>query len=458
MSELPHGWSLVTVDQVTACERYALAIGPFGSSLKVSDYRSYGVPLVFVRNIRASAFGPNDLRYVSREKAESLLPHQVSQGDLLITKMGNPPGDATIYPLTQPGIVTADCIKMTPHPSIDARYLLHAFATRDVARQINAITQGVAQRKVSLERFRKGVKIPLAPRVEQQRITAVVEEQFSRLDAGVAALERARQNLKRMRAAALDGLLRADDGTDFPLVELGEILTHGRYGTSTKCSADGAGLPVLRIPNVQSGKIDLSDLKYAIDSSLDLTGSRVSEGDVLIIRTNGSRSLIGRAAVVPQIQNSTAFASYLIQLRMDPNAINPSYLAAVLAAPCLRTRLEDLAATTAGQYNISLGKLRSLRVPLPTLTEQSNALSSAEGQLSIADHIDGEVGRSLSRSNLLRSSILDRAFGGGLVPQDLTEEPASVLLARIAAERASSNGNGAVRGRWSRVVREEVTS
>jgi len=293
---------------------------------------------------------------------------------------------------------------------------------------------------------------------EQRRIVGAIDEQFSRLDAGVAALERVRQNLKRMRAAALSSLLRAEDGTDFRQVELGDVLIHGRYGTSTKCSVVGKGLPVLRIPNVQSGRIDLSDLKYAIDLSVDLERSRVAEDDILIIRTNGSRSLIGRAAVVPKVPYPVAFASYLIRLRVDPTAVNPAYMVAALAAPSMRAQLEKLAATSAGQYNISLDKLRSIRIPLPSLSQQRLALSTTEGFLSIADHMDKDVEQSLIRANQVRFAILTQAFAGALMDQDPTDEPASVLLKRMSAKEISTNGHRARRGRKPRVLAEEVTA
>jgi type I restriction enzyme, R subunit len=111
------------------------------------------------------------------------------------------------------------------------------------------------------------------------------------------------------------------------------------------------------------------------------------------------------------------------------------------------------------EYNVQhLDKLRSLRIPLPSLSQQSRTLSTAGGLLSIADHIDEEAKRALMRANQLRSAILARAFAGGLVPQDSADEPASMLLERIAAERASSNDRMPRRTRKPRVLREEVTA
>ncbi|MCW5600278.1 restriction endonuclease subunit S [Nitrosomonas sp.] len=113
LPELPEGWVWASPEQLSAGKQYSLAIGPFGSRLKVSDYTGTGVPLVFVRNIRTKSFGDSDTVFVSEEKADELRAHQVEAGGLLVTKMGDPPGDVCIYPANRPtAIITADCIKL----------------------------------------------------------------------------------------------------------------------------------------------------------------------------------------------------------------------------------------------------------------------------------------------------------------------------------------------------------
>ena len=96
----------------------------------------------------------------------------------------------------------------------------------------------------------------------------------------------------------------------------------------------------------------------------------------------------------------------------------------------------SLAATTAGQYNVSLSKLDTLVFPLPPLTEQQYLISEVERCLSIADEVENTITTSLRQAESLRQSILKRAFEGKLVPQDPNDEPASVLLERIKAEKA----------------------
>lgn len=154
-------------------EKRAFGIGPFGSDLKVADYRAEGVPLVFVREVRARRFGGDNTKFVSLEKAAQLAAHTVQAGDLLITKMGDPPGDTAIYPMDRPSaVMTADVVRMRVDPLVaDPRYVSYWFESTTGRRLIASITAGVAQRKVSLERL-KSLPIDL-PDVDVQRDVAL---------------------------------------------------------------------------------------------------------------------------------------------------------------------------------------------------------------------------------------------------------------------------------------------
>src|SRR5262245_44397267 len=110
--QLPIGWTWVTPEAVAFDRPYALAIGPFGSNLKVSDYTNAGGALVFVRHIRAERFDSDESPFVSLGKAKQLAAHWVQGGDVLVTKMGEPPGDSALYPEhLKAAVITADCLK-----------------------------------------------------------------------------------------------------------------------------------------------------------------------------------------------------------------------------------------------------------------------------------------------------------------------------------------------------------
>ena len=182
--DLPISWNWVSPAKIVKQETpHSLAIGPFGSDLKVSDYTSSGVPLIFVRNIRSGIFSDISTKYISSMKAKELAAHKVQSRDVLITKMGDPPGDARIYPENVPdGIITADCIKMSLNPLIaNPNYIEYAINSRLVKNQIYSITMGVAQSKISLARFKK-IGIPLPPLEEQHEIVRSVNALFTLAD------------------------------------------------------------------------------------------------------------------------------------------------------------------------------------------------------------------------------------------------------------------------------------
>lgn len=176
-------WDEKSIEELCGDERYAMAIGPFGSNLKVADYRSEGVPLVFVREIRVRTFGGPATKYVSSEKAAELKAHSVRPGDLLITKMGDPPGDTAIYPLDRPpAIMTADvvCLRVNPHIA-DSQFVGHAIESPLGRERMGEITAGVAQQKISLERLRS-MRLPTPPVREQVEIARRVGELFELAD------------------------------------------------------------------------------------------------------------------------------------------------------------------------------------------------------------------------------------------------------------------------------------
>jgi type I restriction enzyme, S subunit len=141
---------------------------------------------------------------------------------------------------------------------------------------------------------------------------------------------------------------------------------------------------------VQEGRIDRSDLKFATDAEAELSSFEVRHGDLLFVRTNGSRDLIGRVAWVDGAEGM-AFASYLIRARPDQSVLDPRYAVIALSAPSLRARIESKAATTAGQYNLNLAALRSIPVPLPAIDDQGRIVGEVDRQMSSLDSVSATV-------------------------------------------------------------------
>ena len=214
-------WREVSIEQASATEKYSLVIGPFGSNLKTADYRKSGRPLVFVREIRAEVFGDNKTKFITEEKFKELQAHKIQAGDILVTKMGDPPGDVAIYPADAPeAVITADCIKLRVNESlIIKKFAYFQIKSNKFRQQIIEISAGVAQQKVSLGNFRE--LLLLIPTIEEQtEIVRRVEQLFAFADQLEAKVQNAKERIDKLTqsilAKAFRGELVPQDPNDEP--------------------------------------------------------------------------------------------------------------------------------------------------------------------------------------------------------------------------------------------------
>lgn len=218
------GWELKSIMSIAAEEKYSTAIGPFGSNLKVSDYTTTGIPLIFVRNIRSSNYGL-DSKFVSLEKAKELDAHSVKAGDILVTKMGDPPGDADICPeKIEKAIITADCIKLRVNNSIvNDKFVLYAIKSPRIQNAIRNRSKGVAQQKITLKIFNE-LEIPVPPLDEQAIIVQILDKRIELSEHALENINTVESNLDNLKisilAKAFSGKLGTNDPTEESAMEL----------------------------------------------------------------------------------------------------------------------------------------------------------------------------------------------------------------------------------------------
>ena len=228
---------------------------------------------------------------------------------------------------------------------------------------------------------------------------------------------------------------------------LGLVIDEPKYGSSKKCDYDYNGTGVLRIPNVVRGAVNTSDLKGAHFEEDEKRAFGLRSGDILVIRSNGSISIVGMCALISKAEEQYLYAGYLIRLRSNLTALHPEYLVTLLSSHLLRTQIEHKAKSTSGVNNINSGEIQSLIVPLCSLSEQEEVVERQSASLSSIDAIKGEIDNQLQLIDALRQSILKKAYSGQLVPQDPNDESASILLERIKGEKAARSQNNTRRRR-----------
>lgn len=255
--------------------------------------------------------------------------------------------------------------------------------------------------------------VPVPGFDEQRAVVDAIEQMLSYFRAARRSATRAARRLAQLESSFLESMMR-EARVMGEMVSLEDMWHTARYGTSERCAVDGTGVPVLRIPNVRGRRIDLADIKRVVNDDADVTNAMVSPGDVLIIRTNGSRSLIGRTAQVTELPEPFACASYIIRLRFDTGRVRPAFVAAALEAPSVRSVLERRAASSAGQYNLSVAKLKGVVLPVPSLVVQDRLLSRLAAHESTFGRLRASVELLDDRADMLQRSILKAAFAGRL--------------------------------------------
>jgi type I restriction enzyme S subunit len=389
--------------------------------------------------------------------------------------MPDPLGRACLYPgSSQPAVTAVDvCIIRPGANGVNPRWLMWIINSPQVREQIKQYESGTTRKRISRKHLAL-IRISVPPIAEQNRIVTALEDHLSRVSLGDQNLRRVRLRSSALRRSLLDTavsgslVLRGSSdakewlagvvsaraafsrkyktpvlpisipGYELPkgwaITSLDSVSFSSGYGTSTRCDFGAAGDPVLRIPNIQQGEVVLDNLKNAIDPSINLSPLHVDSGDMLFIRTNGSRELIGRVGVVRK-SLQVAYASYLIRFRLVPNGIPADWVRLVVSSPLWRSYLEDQASSSAGQYNLNSRILAQLPIPVPPPDEVSSILSQVGRYEDIQRAFDRDCAHGERRSKLLSQSLLAEAFAGMLVPQDSDEEPASVLLERIRTKQ-----------------------
>ena len=207
------------------------------------------------------------------------------------------------------------------------------------------------------------------------------------------------------------------DFSDMPenCKRLAELGTQFKYGTSSKSAEQG--IPTLRIPNILTGDIDLTNLKNVPINEAEFERLKLFDGDILFVRTNGNPDYVGRCSVfdsntlpVPYKNTNFIYASYLIRARLDTTVLLPDYLVIFLQTGKGQSALRSKCKTSAGQYNINTQGLGSISVPIPPIEKQQQFSAIVKKQYKMKILLDEWA----TESNNLFNSLVQRAFKGEL--------------------------------------------
>ena len=163
------------------------------------------------------------------------------------------------------------------------------------------------------------------------------------------------------------------------VVRLADIADSFQYGTSVKCNYEADGSPVLRIPNVVGGHLDVVDLKFGKPKRNEIKPLKLKHGDLLFVRTNDVKENAGRCSMYRgELGDDCYFASYLIRVRTPRDELLPEFLDEYSRTETGTSFLSGRAIRTAdGKFNINSGTLQEMLIPVPDTTEQTDIARTA---------------------------------------------------------------------------------
>jgi type I restriction enzyme S subunit len=273
----------------------------------------------------------------------------------------------------------------------------------------------------------------LPSRAEQERIVAAIEEHLSRLDVAEASLRSAEARLATLESRAVDEPFRFLEER-VPVGELAEV--RGGIQKQPKRKPKKNPVPFLRVANVGHGCMSLDDVHQIELFDGEVERSGLLSGDLLVVEGNGSPDQIGRSAVWHGEIEPCVHQNHLIRVRPGP-WLDPEYLGLFWNAHSTREQLTAVASSTSGLHTLSTAKVKRIEVPITSLDEQRAIVARLTSQGAAFGHLRESLRTATARQATLRRAVLAAAFSGQLVPQDPDDEPVTVLLERIRAERAA---------------------
>ena len=488
--DLPAGWTLTTLGELCFPVKKVRPRDKPADSFKYLDITS-------IDNVTRHIVAPKT--YFGKD-APSRARQEVNSGNILFSTVRTYLRNIALVPTEFDGEIasTGFCV-LGPCGLVESRFVFYFVQNDEFIRRLSSIQRGTSYPAVR-DTDVLAQEIPLPPLAEQRRIVAEIETQFTRLDASVAALRRARANLRRYRASVLkdacegrlvptEAELACSEGRDYESADvlLERILAErrarwesqekrrGKYKEpSAPDTSDPPELPegwvwslmgqcfdvyVGATPRrtredywngeiawVSSGEVSFNRI-IETRESITAEGLKNSSTDLhppgtVLLGMIGEGKTRGQVSIldVPSCNSQNSAA-----IRVSEAGTSPEYVFYYLWGQYRETRQMG---SGNNQPALNKSRVQEILLPLPPLAEQRRIVAEVERRLSVVQQAEATVEASLARAERLRQSILKQAFSGRLVPQDPGDEPASALLERIRAEReAEAEASRAAKGK-----------
>jgi type I restriction enzyme S subunit len=411
IGDLPNGWTWTTLGE-------AFKWGSGGTpSRSVPEYYGGKIPWAIIGDLNDGVV-LETAEMITEEGLKNSSAKLVEEGSILIAMYGS----IGKLGIASKSLATNQAIAFTKPTSANPKFLFYYLLKE--RNNLNSLGSGNTQKNIS-QTIIKAYPFPVVPLLEQERIVAKIEELFTQLEAGTAALERVQAGLKRYKASVLKA---ACEGRLFGDVKLGnenlpanwkwiKVKEAGKVQLGRQRAPkhhEGTHMrPYLRVANVFEDRIDLTDVKEMNFTPAEYEIYKLEYGDILL-NEGQSPEFLGRPAMYKGELPGGCFQNTLIRFQAF-DFVDRNFALIVFRHYLHAGRFTNESQITTNIAHLSAGRFSEIEFPLPPLEEQRRIVAEVERRLSLAAGVESTLAVSMSRAGRLRQAILKSAFEGRLV-------------------------------------------
>ncbi|MEH6726856.1 MAG: restriction endonuclease subunit S [Hyphomicrobiales bacterium] len=430
----------------------ALVRGPFGGSLKKAVFKPSGYAVYEQQHAIRDQF--EDFRYfVDQAKFDEMARFSVSPGDIIMSCSGTMGKIAKVPKFAPVGIINQALLKISPLEKVNSDFLMFWMESPGFQDELSSTTMGVAIKNVASVKTLKGMPIPLPPLEEQQRIVAVLDEDFEGLARVRTHVETNLQNARELFESAVNSTVlgelheRPEEVQDVGLRQLIEeqskrVSDKKFRGPRFVASKEVPNLPkgwtwaspeqlcthiidclhatpkwtsvgeiCLRTTNFRVGELDMTELRYVSPETYEKRIARLEPkpGDVLYSREGG---ILGIACMHPPGLKA-CLGQRMMHFRLKVDVMIPEFFCAVLNSALVLGEVRHFTGGAAAPH-LNIGDIRQFPIPVPPLCEQKAMVEIIESHTNNRRLLQSAYGMKIQDLEDLRQSLLQKAFAGEL--------------------------------------------
>lgn len=406
---------------------------------KLNDIKT-GYPYIRVTDFDSNSVDVNNIKYIDEETYKILDNYKISINDIYISIAGSIGKVGIIPEILNGAILTENAAKITNIILQNQIYLLYILCSEFCQNQMKESAIATTQSKLALFRI-ANIKLPLPPLAEQQRIVERIESLFAKLDETKETLQNVLDGFETRKAAilhkAFTGELTANwrkqHGVTMDSWEekrLGEVCKINPSKINTKNLSDDLEVSFFPMASLSEITGEIVDPEIRTLGKVKNGFTNFSEGDVVFAKITPCMEN-GKSAIIGKLINDIGYGTTEFYVLRCGEELSNKYLHHIVRSKKFRDEAKQNMTGAVGQQRVPKKYMEDYMLNLPTFSEQTEIVRIIDDLLAKEQQAKELAENALAKIDLIKKSILARAFRGELGTNNLADEPAVELLKRM---------------------------